>query len=139
MWLSERTAVREQAESGCALGTVTSGGLRPMAVTDGEARGARLLGAAVLVPSAGDEVLIMESAEGERFVLGGTSLEIPEDAQRGEIIMGKGGVIRIKPDGSLELSGRIKLSGTTEIEGELIINGSPYAPTIFPGGGGSGA
>lgn len=138
MWLGEKTAAREERDGFAEIGKITSGGAKPVVMTDGQAREAKLLGGAVYVPCAEDEVLTAESGDGELFILG-KAAELPEDARKGELILGKGGALRIKPDGTLELSGNIKLTGVTEIEGTLRVNGKAYSQVVIAGGESDGA
>lgn len=148
MWLSERTAARYEEETGCMLGNVSQGGTKPKAVIFGQAQEARLFSrGAVYVPNAEDEVLTAVTSEGQCFILGATGAALPQGTEKGELILlnGSGGMIKIKPDGTVELSGRIKLAGKTEITGPLTINGEEYvSPTISgkqsaQGGGEAGA
>ena len=122
MWLSEKAAQRREDGGICRVGTVSSGGLSPKVVFGGEAMRAALPGkGAVYVPKAGDEVLTVTSDEGDCFIIGAAGAGDFE-AEKGELVIrNSGGAIRLKADGSIELSGAVRLSGT------LIVNGKDYS------------
>jgi len=138
MWLSEKTIGKtEKKENICSAGVISIGGAMPSAVADGEQRETVLLGGAAIIPNVGDEVLVIRDCEGKSYILGMPCKSFPENAVRGELILsaGNGALLRVKPDGKIELSGEISLKGTTRIDGVLLINGMPYVPAALTSGG----
>ena len=137
MWISERTAQSGKFEaSDIAVGIVSIGGARPSVEVDGEQRSARLASSGVFyVPAAGDEVLVLKDSEGESFVLGKASENALSGTEQGEVLInaGKKSLIRLRRDGTLELSGDIFISGTTHIDGELFINGGICEKSLTQG------
>ena len=131
MWLSEKRDGRDAGCGSAAVGIVTIGGAKPSVLVEGEVRAADVvsLGSAWL-PKAGDEVLLIRSPDGENIVIGKVGAEPPTEAENGEVYIttGNGGLIRLKNNGDIELSGTVIISGTTKIEGELLINGTAYEP-----------
>ncbi len=129
MWLSEKKDGRDAGCGSAAVGIVTIGGAKPSVLVEGEVRSAEMvsLGAAQLL-KAGDEVLLIRSPDGENVVVGKVGTQAPRTAKNGEVYIttGNGGLIQLKNNGEIELSGSITISGTTKIEGELLINGTAY-------------
>lgn len=125
LWLGEKTAGSADKISCCRVGEVACGGARPMIVTEGEAGEGRIFGlGTIYVPKAGDEVLVIDTAEGQHVVLGAAGLTLSETEEKGSVVITNGGdgVIRIKSNGTVEISGNV------DITGNLTINGETYSP-----------
>ena len=126
MWISERSVRREPKEGGIFVGTVTIGGAKPAVLVDGELRETELVcPGPVVLPRAGDEVLVLTSGEGDCLVFGGLGKTAGMQGLAGELVLanGTGGEIRLRADGTIELSGRVSIRGAVAIEGGLTVNG----------------
>ncbi len=131
MWLSEKKDGRDAGYSNVAVGIITIGGAKPSVLVEGEVRAADVVSSGVeRLPKAGDEVLLIRSADGENVVVGQVGTVPPAVIENGEVYItnGNGGVIRLKNNGEIELSGTVIISGTTKIVGDLLINGMAYQP-----------
>jgi len=126
MWISEMAA-RSSRESGSAVqtGTVTIGGDMASAMLSGEARGLGILapGGIRWLPEAGQDALIVCSEEGERFIAG-IPFDTGEGLQAGEVyIMSKGGAIRLKNNGDIEIDGKVWINGGLYLNGSELGGG----------------
>ena len=111
MWISERAALRRGSAASASVGPVTIGGADTTVLTDGEKRGLRVLAPQGLQwqPSEGGDVLVLETDDGERYILGAA---VPSDGlQRGELLLQCGGTkLKIGPEG-VEITGQLRLNG----------------------------
>ncbi len=133
MWLSEKKGSRDEGFNNAVVGIVTIGGAKPSVLVDGEVRNADLLcSGAVRLPKAGDEVLLVRSPDGENIAVGKVEATPSTEIENGEIYLttGNGGIIRLKNNGEIELSGTVVISGTTKIVGDLLINGTAFSPEV---------
>ena len=126
MWISEMAA-RSSRESGSAVqtGTVTIGGDMASAMLSGEARGLGILapGGIRWLPEAGQDALIVCSEEGERFIAG-IPFDTGEGLQAGEVyIISKGGAIRLKNNGDIEIDGKVWINGGLYLNGSELGGG----------------
>lgn len=133
MWLSEKRAGNNKENGGeSCVGVVTIGGVNPSVLTDGELRNAEIVcSGAVRIPKTGDEMLVIKSPDGEVVAVGKTGVKAPEEVQNGEVYITTegGGLILLKNNGEIKLSGNVIITGTTKIEGTLLINGVPCRPS----------
>ena len=127
MWLSERTAAHTDSEpeaaAGALVGTVTIGGEHPAVLLGGEYRtlGVAAPQGVAWRPEAGTQVLVLETADGERFIAGvvdsgGGSGETP---RAGELRLGGRGAW-------LALGDELRSAGTVRHEGSLFVTGNIY-------------
>ena len=112
MWLSERAAARRAGAASAGTGKVSIGGAAPAVYTDGEHRALR-----VLAPmgmewqlQTGDDALILETDDGERYVLGcpvtnGTAYDGVLRLRSGST------VLEVGPAG-VSITGRLTVNGT---------------------------
>ena len=131
MWLSEKKDGHTTGLGSAAVGIVTIGGIKPSILVEGEVRNAELMcSAGGFVPKAGDEVLLIRSGDGESIAVGKVGAVAPSEIENGEVYItnGRGGVIRLKNNGEIELSGTVIIRGTAQIEGELTVNGTAVSP-----------
>lgn len=111
MWLSEQFR-RETSVEGTCFGEVTISGGKAAAKDAG--REQRLLptvspGGFVWVPDTGDQVLVLR--EGAPCIIGRLQGEQP-DLLPGEVMLYAGsGSIRLRKDGSIELTGKVIVNG----------------------------
>ena len=119
MWLSQQLSRREEGLSGgISTGKVTIAGEGAAVMLEGERRELRSLypGGMGWAPAAGDEVLVLRSDEGERFIIG----KVPEGSGKcggGEyFLQSAGGSIKLGKDG-------IEIEGEVAVKGRLILNG----------------
>lgn len=135
MWISERSARGERRDEGVSVGRVSLGGLKPAVLVGGELRQTELVCPGLCwLPRVGEEVLVLTSGEGDCLVLGGVGGAAGQQLEPGELCLtnGSGGEIRLRPDGTIVLLGRVQLRGALEIEGGLKVNGVhlPQPPII---------
>lgn len=126
MWISERSARGERQDEGISIGRVSLGGVKPAVLVGGELRQTELVCPGLLwLPRVGEEVLVLTSGEGDCLVLGGVAGTAGQQLEPGEICLtnGVGAEIRLRSDGTIVLSGRVRIQGTLEVEGGLLING----------------
>ncbi len=131
MWISEKMQSRNSELSGAAVGLVTVGGVRPSILVEGEIRNADLAASgAVRLPKTGDEILLIRSSDGENIAVGKICGAPPAEVENGEVYIttGSGGLIHLKNNGEIELSGTVVIKGTAKIEGSLLVNGEAYPP-----------
>ena len=111
MWLSERTAAHtgsEGAGSGALVGTVTIGGEKSAVLLNGEYRTIPVAAPQGLAwrPRTGTQVLVVETGDGERFIVG--------------TVTEGGGV---PGDGELSSAGTLRHTGNVYVTGRLFLNG----------------
>lgn len=120
MWLAERAVHSgEPSAFRTETGTVTIGGSRAAVLLSGECRDVHPLapGGVLWLPEAGEPALVLETGDGERFLLG-IAAE-PEGLAAGELELRRGdAAIRLRRDGT------ILLRGAVQIEGSLALNGT---------------
>ena len=115
MWLSQQFRKETSAEGTCFGEVTISGG---KAAAKDPQREQRLLpmvspGGFVWLPDTGDQVLILR--EGAPCIVGRLQREVPE-LSPGEVMLYAGsGSIRLRKDGSIELTGKVIVNG--EIRG----------------------
>ena len=115
MWLSENAARRGGFEGAHArVGRVTIGGRDPAVLLSGEHRGLGLLcpGGMGWLPEAGEQVMVLETDDGEKFILGAA-------AQRDGLAEG---TLTLRC-GSAALT--LCRDGRVDIQGALFLNGAP--------------
>ena len=111
MWLSQRTAAHagsEGAAGGALVGTVTIGGEKNAVLLSGEHRAIPVAAPQGLAwqPKTGTQVLVVETGDGERFLIGAVA---------------EGG--GIPEDGELSSAGTLRHAGNVYITGRLFLNG----------------
>ena len=113
MWLSQQLARRESEASGeISRGKVTIGGDSAAVMLQGERRELATLCPAGMSwsPAAGDDVVVLQSEDGERFIIGTVSSTLGNTAP-GEVILKCGGnSIHISENG-IELKGSVIING----------------------------
>jgi len=119
MWISEQTAAKRISASGTKIGRVTIGGEQAAVLAEGESRKIRSVAPAGFLwkPRTGTEVLVLETEEGERFILG----EVVPAAgfQNGEILLKCGETMLKIGSGAVEITGRLLLNGAeVQVGGE---------------------
>ena len=99
MWLSEKAVVRENAGAGAKVGSVTIGGENAAVLLTGECRNLSVLSPQGVTwrPGAGTQVLVLETDDGEKFIVGAVD---------------GGGT-----------QGSLRLNGDVYITGRLFLNG----------------
>ena len=125
MWLSERAAGRAGGGVRAEVGTVTVGGRDPAVLLDGESRNLGRIspGGLSWMPAVGDEVLVLETGDGERWILGAADGGIPS-LRDGEVCLRCGGAwLKLGQDGSISAEGDLHLNGDVYITGRLYLNG----------------
>ena len=131
MWLSEKRNRQDAGYNSATVGIVTIGGAKPSVLVEGEVRSADVVCAgASRLPKAGDELLLIRNPDGENIVVGKLGASPPTVIENGEVYItnGNGGMIRLKNNGEIELSGTVIIKGTANIVGDLQINGTAYEP-----------
>ena len=112
MWLSEKATRRKRRAGGTALGTVSAAGGRCTVVFGSEHRGVRVLAPAGREwrPETDCEALVLETEDGERFLLG---CPVPDEADpAGGVLLRCGETaLRIGREG-VSVTGRFVLNGT---------------------------
>ena len=113
MWLSEKAASHGSGRGASArMGSVTLGGAKTSVLLSGENRDLQLLtpGGIYWQPEAGTHVMVLETDDGERFVLGRTAEN--ENLKSGELALRCGEtVLKLSKDG-IWITGRLFLNGT---------------------------
>lgn len=131
MWLSQQLSRGgERSAGGISTGRVTISGDTASVMLEGERRELPLAcpGGMIWSPAVGDEVLVLRSDEGERFVMGHTG-DGATKAAPGELILRSGAnSLRIGKNG-------IELEGTLNINGRLVLNGLDVGAFIARLGG----
>ena len=113
MWLSERFAgdrTRPGTEAG--VGTVTIGGANAAVLLSGEKRDLGLLrpGGIDWQPEKNDQVMVLQTSDGERFILGTVSAGT-EPLADGELCLSCGDTkLKLGRDG-INITGRLFLNG----------------------------
>ena len=129
MWLSERAAARPSGGIKAEVGIVTIGGKETAVLLDGEYRalGCVAPGGIGWRPRVGDEVLVLETGDGERWILGqaGGGFDSLRD---GELCFRCGDCwLRIEGD-SISAEGDWHINGDVYITGRLFLNGVEIVP-----------
>ena len=119
MWLSERTAAHtdsEGASGGALVGTVTIGGEKCAVLLNGEYRSLGLAAPQGVSwrPGAGTQVLVVETGDGERFIVGAVT-------EAGEASPGAAGELRTA--GVVRHTGSAYFAGDVYVTGKLYLNG----------------
>ena len=125
MWLSEKAAARRAGAASAGTGIVSIGGTAPAVYTDGEHRALR-----VLAPMGmewqlrtGDDVLLLETDDGERYILG--TVDEGGTLGEGELCLKCGGTwLKIGADGSISAEGEVHICGDVFLTGRLFLNGT---------------
>lgn len=122
MWLSRKTVVRR--DSGADVGEVSIGGGSAAVLRDGEHRGLAVFapGGYVWRPRTGSDVLVIKCGDSGMCVAGERLPQAPDDLLEGEVyIKSDGGAsLRLKNDGSIELTGQIMIDGGLYLNGNEI-------------------
>ena len=120
MWLSERSVGnRPRPGTEAGVGTVTIGGAAAAVLLSGENRNLGLLhpGGMQWQPEKNDQVMVLQTSDGERFILG-TAAAGREALEDGEICLSCGDVkLKLGRDG-IHMSGRLFLNGIEVGAGE---------------------
>ena len=135
MWLSEKAAARAASGAGTAasakVGSVTIGGKSAAVLLTGECRNLGVLSPQGVTwrPSAGTQVLVLETDDGERFIAGaldgGGSFGTLGD---GEVCLRGGDAwLKLGADGVISAEGNVHLDGDVYITGRLFLNGVQIA------------
>ena len=131
MWLSERESRRNGGKHSAAIANVTIPGQKPAAWSGSELRGLTVLapGGYVWIPGQSDEVLTLPCGTVEHVIAGAREMQAPAGMQPGEIYLhaASGASIRLKNDGTMELSGKLTVKGSLNVAGALTVNGMNVA------------
>lgn len=126
MWLSERAAAAGAAPGPkAAVGALTIGGKSAAVQLSGEVRGIGLVSPAGVQwrPARNEQVLVLETDEGERYILGiaaGGSERLGE----GELCLKCGETqLKLGRDGAIRAEGDVHLHGDVFVTGRLFVNG----------------
>ena len=126
MWLAECAAGSGGMGVRAGIGTVTFGGETPAVLLGGEARGLGLLAPRGVGwrPAEGTQVLVLETDDGERFVLGEVDGGgVFHSLGSGEVALRCGGNwLKVGKDG-ISAEGELHLDGDVYITGQLYVNG----------------
>ena len=111
MWLSEKASAARRSVADAGMGRVSIGGAAAAVVTGGEMRALRTVAPLGLVwqPAADSDALVLETGDGERFILG---CAVPaRTLGDGEVLLYCGATeLRIARDG-VHVTGRLTLNG----------------------------
>ena len=125
MWLSERAAGHASGGFRAEAGTVTVGGKDTAVLLDGEYRGLGRIspGGVSWRPAVGDEVLVLETGDGERWILGAADSGF-SSLQDGEVCLRSGSAwLKLDRNGSISAEGDWHINGDVYITGRLYLNG----------------
>lgn len=128
MWLAEKAAGGGRGGVHAGIGTVTVGGGSPAVLLGGEQRGLGVLAPRGVGwrPEEGSQVLVLETEDGERFVLGevdgGGSFR---SLAGGEVCLRCGTAWLKVGNGEISAEGDVHLDGDVYITGRLFVNGAP--------------
>lgn len=126
MWLAEQAAGGGGMRVRAGVGTVTVGGERPAVLLDGERRELGILAPRGVGwrPAEGTQVLVLETDDGERFVLGEVDGGgVFRSLGAGELCLRCGeSWLRLDRNG-ISAEGELHLDGDVTITGRLIVNG----------------
>ena len=138
MWISKKMSeASHRGEPYAGLGQITIGGEETGVMTESEQRNIPVIspGGFVWRPKTGQDVLIIQTDDGGKFITGALYQGDGEALQDGEaaiysegasIIMRNNGLISIS--GNLNLEGKLSVSGDVSISGNLTVKGVPYSP-----------
>jgi len=125
MWVSSYVSgAARQPRSRARVGTVTVTGARSAVLTGAEQRGLGVAhpGGMFWHPGQDQAVLVLETDDGERFILG--AVEEDDSVAAGELCLKNGtGCLKLGSDGKLSAEGESHLSGDVFITGRLFLNG----------------
>ena len=126
MWLSERAAAAGGAAGPkAAVGALTIGGKNAAVQLGGEVRGIGLVSPQGLQwrPAGNEQVLVLETDEGERYILG-IAAAGSESLAEGELCLKCGEAqLKLGRDGSVRAEGDVHLHGDVFVTGRLFVNG----------------
>ena len=126
MWLGEKTGkMGDAARSHAKVGTVSVGGESAAVITCGEQRNLIVGSPQVMYwqPGAGQQALVMETDDGERFILGVVAAHAPSLGE-GEICLRCGETwLKIGRHGEISAEGEMHIDGNVYITGRLFLNG----------------
>ena len=137
MWLSERTAAHTDSESeaaaGALVGTVTIGGEHPAVLLGGEYRtlGVAAPQGVAWQPETGTQALVVETGDGERFIVGvvegessakGKNGSGNEPLAAGELRL-NGKKVWLKLGDEFSSSGVVRHNGDVYVTGRIFMNG----------------
>lgn len=115
MWLSQRRAEARRAETTAETGPVTLGGDPAGVYLSGERRGLPVFspGGYQWRPAAGQEVLVLKAGADQESpcVVGVRQAGTPEPGETYLFSQGEASTARLRPDGSLELTGQVSVNG----------------------------
>ena len=138
MWISRKMSEASRREEPYAsLGQITIGGEETGVMTESEHRNIPMIspGGFVWRPKTGQNVLLIQTDEGEKFITGamnkgnGTALqdgEVEIYSECASITIQNNGLVTIL--GNLKLDGNLNVSGDVSIGGKLTVKGVPYSP-----------
>ena len=126
MWLSERAGAGGGAAYARAkVGTVTIGGRNAAVLLSSEQRNLGILSPGGLQwrPGQDQQVLVLETDDGERYILG-TADEGGSTLGEGELCLKCGETwLKIGADGSISAEGEVHVCGDVFLTGRLFLNG----------------
>ena len=120
MWLSEKAAVRAAGDA-AFIGTVTIGGGNAGVDRDGEMRNLKTIapGGFSWRPRAGQDVLVLKCGGEGEYIAG--VVQSGEEPESGEVVIGSGPAkIRIRPNGTIELTGIVSITGALVVNGTTV-------------------
>ncbi len=125
MWLSQQLSHSGGKSGGVSTGRVTIAGDKTAVMLQGERRELPLAcpGGIVWAPAAGDDVLVLCSEEGERYVMGLAAKE-GAAALPGEMLLRCGGAALKVGKNGVEIEGKVSISG------QLILNGTDVGAAL---------
>ena len=117
MWLSQKLTQKAEERETAQFAVATIGGAEIGVSAGGERRNVPLFspGGYTWRPRAGETVLVIKA--GEKVCVAGTESKADKDRAAGEVEIASVGGASI----------RLKNDGTVEISGTLTVNGAPYA------------
>lgn len=123
MWMANREPARRLEEPVAELGEVTVSGSAPGVALAGERRGPAVCapGGYHWTPRNGETVLVIKSGEEGTPCVAGVLQTEAESPAPGEVHISaaSGAGIRLKPDGTIELTGDLRVTGTLTVEGTV--------------------
>lgn len=130
MWLSERAAAGDGTPAAHAeVGNVTIGGREAAVMLSGERRNLGVISPQGVTwrPAAGTQVLVMETDDGEMYILGAADGGgCFESLGAGEVCLRSGDAwLKLGTDGTISAEGELHIDGDVYITGRLFLNGVP--------------
>ena len=138
MWISRKMSEASHGgDSYASLGQITIGGEETGVLTESEKRNIPVVSAGGFSwrPKTGQDVLLIQTDEGEKVITGvlhqgsGTALqdgEVEICSDGAAITIGNNGIVTVL--GNLKLEGNLNVSGDVSIGGNLTVKGIPYSP-----------